>query len=150
MADEGFSISELLLPANQTASLRIVVFAISLALLGYVAMGFLWFSETVFTVGLDISVVYLLCGVAIIGAAINGYVNDDVLVSCFIAVGPLVGFALFPLTVEFLTDMDALSEIGTTPLVVGGITALVGSIIGLLGALAGRRYGGGRGSPSLE
>lgn len=150
MTDEGSSMSKFLLPANQAASLRIVVFAISLSLLGYVAMGFLWFSEAVFTLGAGGSIIYLLCGVAVLGALINGYVNDDVLVSCCIAVAPLVGFTLFPLTVGFLTDMAALSETGTTPLVVGGLTAVVGSLAGLVGVLAGRRYGGGRSSPSLK
>lgn len=149
MADESPSISKFVLPANQAVSLRIVVFAISLALLGFVTMGFRWFSETVFTLNAGGTIIYLLCGVALLGAILNGYVNDDLLVSCCVAGAPLVGFSLFPITVWLLTNMSGLSSGGETALVAGGVTAVVGSVGGLVGVLAGRRHSG-RSSPRLD
>jgi hypothetical protein len=151
MGEGDSSLAGVLLPVNRAASLRVVVFAIALACLAFVTQGFIWFAEV--AVEFDVpgrEVVYLLSIVAVLGAVVNGYANDDALVSGCIAVAPIVGFALFSLAVIPLDTSPAVSDTGGLALRLGVLTAIAGSITGLAGVWVGRKYGGGRESPSLE
>lgn len=151
MSDNGRTLIGILLPENRAVSLRVVIFAISLVGLGFVTHGFIWISEVVFEFAIPgQGIIYGLCTVAILAAFINGYANDDALVSMGIAVGPILGFGLFS-AVLLPTGLSPLvSETGGTALSLGGITAVVGTVSGLLGVWIGRQYGGGRSSPSFE
>lgn len=151
MANERTGLAGVLLPANLSVSLRVVVFALSLAALGFLVQALIWFSEvTLETSPPAIETLYLLCGVAVVGAAINGYANDDVLVSFAIAVGPLVGFGLFPGVLLVLDMSPAVSETGETALNLGQQTAVAGSLVGLAGFSLRRLLGRARSSPSPE
>jgi hypothetical protein len=149
--DGETNILQILLPVNRTVSLWVSLFALSLAVLGFIAIGFIWFSESVLEFGSTGAwVVYVLAFAAIVGAGVNGYVNDDLIVSLFIALAPLAGFVLFAATIGALTDLSELSSTGQTAVVIGVLTAVVGSIAGGVGVWAGRVYGGGRGTPGLR
>lgn len=151
MDDVRNKVVRFILPANRAVSLRIIVFAISLAALGFAVLGFAWLSEQILELGaVGAELVYMLCGVAVIGAAINGYVNDDFAVSTCIAAGPLVGFVLFAVSAKLGTEFAPLAGIGMTATKAGLLTLGVGSAVGAGSVWAGRRYGGGRSQPTLE
>lgn len=152
MTDDGPTVTGVLLPANAALSLRVVVFVIALALLAFVAQGFVWISAALLD-GLGPSggtITLLVCGVAVVAAALNGYANDDLLVSVLVAAAPLVGFAAFVLAISAVGDLAASGDAGRAALVRGAITLPVGAAVGLLGVWLGRRFGGGRESPSVE
>lgn len=139
------------LPENRAVSLRITVFAIALVGLGFMTMGFVWMSQQIFQFGaIGSELIYLLCIIAVLGAATNGYVNDDFTVSVCIAVAPLVGFILFAGSTMLVTDFAPLTGIGWIATKVGIGAAVVGAVVSAMGVWAGRRFGGGRSSPNLE
>lgn len=151
MTKDEPSLTGVLLPVNRAVSLRAVLFAISLACLGFITQGFIWFSEEILGIGTPGSImVYVLSIIAGVGAAVNGYVNDDLLVSCCIAIAPVTGFALFSAALWLVGVSPVLSETGQMALLVGAVTGLLGSIVGLGSVWIGRRYGGGRKSPTLD
>lgn len=150
-ADEDTDLLGVLLPVNRTVSMWVFLFAITLAVLAFVAIGFLWFSESVLAFGSSSAWgVYALALAAIAGAGVNGYLNDDLLVSLFIALAPLAGFVLFAASIGALTDLSQLSSTGQTAVVAGIVTAIVGAIAGVVGVWAGREYGGGPGTEGLR
>lgn len=152
MTDDGPTLAGILLPANAAVSLRTVVFVIALALLAFVAQGFVWISAALLG-GLGPSggpITFLICGVAVVTAALNGYANDDLLVSVLVSAAPLAGFAAFTLVVSAIGGLPAPVDPGRAALVRGAITLPVGAVAGLLGVWLGRRIGGGRESPTLE
>jgi hypothetical protein len=152
VTDDGPTLTGVLLPANAAVSLRVVVFVIALALLAFVAQGFVWISMTLLD-GLGPSggtITLLVCGVAVVAAALNGYANDDLLVSVLVSAAPLAGFAAFTLVVSAIDGLPAAVDPGRAALVRGAITLPVGAAAGLLGVWLGRRLGGGRESPALE
>ncbi|AZH24506.1 hypothetical protein [Haloplanus aerogenes] len=149
MTDDGPTVSGVLLPADRAVSLRVVVFVIALALLAFVTQGFVWFSATLLD-GLGPSgegIALFLCGVAVVAAALNGYANDDLLVSVLVSAAPLVGFAAFTLAVAALGTVSGPGSATRTALIRGGLTLPLGSLLGLLGVWLGRRSGGGREPP---
>jgi hypothetical protein len=149
--DGETSILQILLPVNRAVSLWVSLFALSLAVLGFIAIGFIWLSESVLAFGSTGAwVAYVLALAAIVGAGVNGYLNDDLVVSLFIAVAPLAGFVFFTATIGALTDLSELSSTGQTAVVIGVLTVVVGSIAGGIGVWAGRVYGGGPGTPGLR
>lgn len=151
MGDKELSIAGILFPVDRAVSLRVVLFAISLGCLGFITQGFVWFSEVIMETSTPGgAMVYGLCVAAIIGALLNGYANDDLLVSCGIAFGPVLGFVLFPAALWVSGTTPVLSETAETALLIGVGTAIVGSMAGLGGVWLGRRFGGGRSSPSFE
>jgi hypothetical protein len=150
-SNDETNILRILLPVNRSVSLWVSLFAFSLAVLGFIAIGFIWFSESVLEFGSSGAwSVYLLAFAAIVGAGVNAYLNDDLVVSLFIAVAPLAGFVLFAATIGALTDLSELSSTGQTAVVIGVVTVVVGSIAGGVGVWAGRVYGGGRGTAGLR
>lgn len=145
------SLSGILLPVNRAVSLRIVVFSISLACLSFITQGLIWLMEVVLeSEPLGKQIVYILCGVAIVGAIVNGYVNDDALGSTTIAFAPLIGFCLFPAALWLFGVGPMMSETGERLLYFGTLTAVFGIVTGFIGVWVGRKYGGGRSSPSLD
>ena len=151
MANERTGLAGVLLPANLSVSLRVVVFALSLAALGFLVQALIWFSEvTLESSPPAIESVYLLCGVAILGAAVNGYANDDIVVSVCLAVVPLVGFGLFSGAMFALDMSPVVSETGEVAISLGQQTAVAGSLLGLAGFGVRRLLDRVRTSPSSE
>lgn len=152
MTDDGPTVTGVLLPANAAVSLRVVVFVIALAVLAFVAQGFVWISAALLD-GLGPSggtITLLVCGVAVVAAALNGYANDDLLVSVLVAAAPLVGFAAFTLAISAVGAVPAPGSAARAALIRGGITLPLGSLLGFLGVWLGRRFGGGRESSPVE
>ncbi|GEM_PF-4504735 len=151
MRNERTGLAGVLLPANLSVSLRLVVFALALAALAFLVQALIWFSEvTLETSPPPIESVYVLCGVAIVGAAVNGYANDDIVVSVCLAVGPLVGFGLFSGAIFVLDMSPVVSETGEVAISLGRQTAVAGSLLGLVGFGVRRLLDRLRAFPSSE
>ena len=139
MGDARTGLTGILLPRNWALSSLAGIFAIALVGLSYVLLGFIWVSVEVLELGTIASwLVYALCSIAVLGALLNGYLNDDLLVSICIAVAPLVGFGLFVGSIWILPSFDPLFDIGSTALRFGGVTVGIGVLTGFVGVRAGR------------
>jgi len=142
---------QVLLPVNRAVSLWVFLFAFTLTTLAFIAMGFIWFSEVVLELKTAGALgLYALALSAIVGAGVNGYINDDLVVSLFIAIAPLVGFGLFTVTVGAATDLSEASSTGQTAVMLGIIAAVVGTFTTTIGIWAGRKYGGKPGTEGLR
>ena len=131
--------------------IRASLFGFGLAGLAFVTLGFLWLAEGVLGFGTVQSWgLYALAFAAVVGAAVNGYINDDLLVSLFIALAPLLGFGLFLVTGGTATGFDEFSSTGQDALLLGAGAAVIGAIAGSAGVWAGREYGGGPGTEGLR
>ncbi|WP_276261535.1 hypothetical protein [Haloglomus litoreum] len=156
MSDDAGGLVGVLLPVDRGVSLRVSLFAVALFLLGLVAQGFIWLTVALLDIGgmaaIGRLVVLVLCGAAIVGAAVNGYANDDLLVSAAMALAPVAGLAGFSVPVTVLGSVPGLPAAGRTVLLWGGVTAVLGSVVGLACVFAGRRFGGNRSSspPPLD
>lgn len=151
MTDEGTKFVRVLLPVNWEVSLWVSLFGFGLAVMAFVTLGLVWLSETILLFGsIESWVMYVLAFAAVAGAAVNGYLNDDLLVSLFIALAPLAGFGVFIITGGAASGLGELSSTGQNALVIGIVTALLGGLAGGVGVWAGREYGGGRGTSWLR
>lgn len=148
MSKESSELVGLLLPVNRDVSMWVSLFAVSLALLGLITQGFVWFAVSLLGIDGMISIgrgaVLLLCLAAVLGATVNGYANDDLLTSVLIAVAPLVGLAGFNLAVTALESVPGLPEVSRSAVVWAGGAAVAGTLTSLCGVVAGRVYGGNR------
>ena len=136
------TLRRVLLPVHRDVSLWVSVFAFLLATLAFTALGVRWFFEMLALGGVGSWDLYALALAAVVGAGVNGYLNDDLLVSAFLALAPLVGFVLFLATGGVAAGPDPLSSTGVRTLLVGLLTAGLGVTAGGVGVWAGRVRGG--------
>ena len=147
----GVDVVRVLLPVNWQVSIWVSLFGFGLAGIAFLVLGLVWLSEGVLEFGtVESWGLYALAFAAVVGAAVNGYLNDDLLVSLFIALAPLLGFVLFLVTGGAATGLDEFSTTGQDALLLGVGAAILGAIAGGGGVWAGREYGGGPGTEGLR
>jgi hypothetical protein len=133
----------LLTGTDRGTSAQFLLLALGLAGLALVVEALFWFASRL-EIGTGVggaSALTLVAGGAVLGAAVNGYVNDGLLVSLLVGVAPVVGVAGFDALFAAPAQVPGLpsSALGAT-LAVG----LVAAVAGVAGVLLGRLMKGDR------